>query len=141
MGVYNRENDKNLRNVYPQESTALSRYQLSDEVGMLNKISLAIPYLDTIESKSKNELIAGFQQIGRKHVPKDAPLSWVQFKNRICDFKTGEVPYIGYLLGTIAAAVTTYFAISFFINVVKKGKLMYFSLYCFIVGVIAIILS
>ena len=36
------------------------------------------------------ELIEGFKQVGRKHKPKDIKTSWVQFKDKIYDVKTGE---------------------------------------------------
>lgn len=68
----------------------LKKYELSDEVDMLNKISENLG-MDTINSKNKTELISGFQQVGRKNVPKDTPSSWVQYKNKVCDFKTGEI--------------------------------------------------
>ena len=68
----------------------LHKYELSDEIDMLNQISQSLG-IDTINSRTKTELIAGFQQIGRKKIPKEAPLSWVQFKNKICDFKTGDI--------------------------------------------------
>ena len=35
-------------------------------------------------------MVEGFKQIGRKHKPKDIKKSWVQFKNKIYDIKTGE---------------------------------------------------
>ena len=44
-----------------------------------------------------------------------------------------------YTLGMIASAVVTYFSAKWFINVMKKGKLWYFSLYCLIVGLLVII--
>jgi undecaprenyl-diphosphatase len=43
------------------------------------------------------------------------------------------------LLGFIAAFVAGLLACKWMISIVKKGKLIYFAIYCFIVGVIAII--
>ena len=43
---------------------------------------------------------------------------------------------IPYLVSMIAAGIVTYFAAKLFIDIMKKGKLIYFSIYCFIVGVI-----
>ena len=45
------------------------------------------------------------------------------------------------LLGFIAAFVTGLVACNWMITLVKKGKLMYFSIYCFVVGLGAIIYS
>jgi undecaprenyl-diphosphatase len=45
------------------------------------------------------------------------------------------------LIGFIAAFVSGLLACKWMINLVKKGKLLYFSIYCFIVGIIAIIVG
>lgn len=44
-----------------------------------------------------------------------------------------------YLVSMIAAGIVTYFAAKLFIDIMKKGKLIYFSIYCFIVGLITFI--
>lgn len=48
--------------------------------------------------------------------------------------------FIPYLVSMIAAGIVTYYAAKLFIDIMKKGKLIYFSIYCFIVGVITFIL-
>ncbi len=47
---------------------------------------------------------------------------------------------IPYIVSMIAAGIVTYFSAKLFINIMKKGKLIYFSIYCFIVGLITFIL-
>lgn len=66
------------------------KWVLSDEVDFCNRIYETLR-IDTINSKSKGEIIESFKQVGREHMPKDAPKSWVQFKNTIYDLKTGQV--------------------------------------------------
>lgn len=44
-----------------------------------------------------------------------------------------------YTLGMIASAITTYFSAKWFMNIMKKGKLVYFSIYCLIVGTLVIL--
>lgn len=44
-----------------------------------------------------------------------------------------------YFLGMIASAIVTYFSAKWFINLMKKGKLWYFSIYCLIVGTLVIL--
>lgn len=44
-----------------------------------------------------------------------------------------------YTLGMIASAIVTYFSAKWFINITKKGKLGYFSIYCLIVGLLVIL--
>ncbi len=45
------------------------------------------------------------------------------------------------IIGFIAAFISGFFACTWMINLVKKSKLIYFSIYCAIVGLIAIILA
>ena len=48
--------------------------------------------------------------------------------------------FIPYLVSMIASGIVTYFAAKMFIDIMKKGKLIYFSIYCFIVGTLTLIL-
>lgn len=52
---------------------------------------------------------------------------------------TNYIPH--YALAFIFSAIATYFAVKLFYNIMKKGELMIFSVYCSIVGIIAIIFS
>ncbi|MAH07140.1 hypothetical protein CMI38_02725 [Candidatus Pacearchaeota archaeon] len=65
------------------------KWEISDEIDYLNSIQ-EILGVETIDTKIRNELIAGFKQIGRKHNPKDIKKYWVQFKDKIYDVKTGK---------------------------------------------------
>ena len=47
--------------------------------------------------------------------------------------------WIYYLLATLVAGIFTYFATKWFRNIVKNGKLIYFVIYCIIVGLLTII--
>ena len=47
--------------------------------------------------------------------------------------------YISYILGFIFSLFTTYFATKWFINIIKKKKLIYFSIYCLVVGLLVLI--
>lgn len=48
--------------------------------------------------------------------------------------------FIPYLVSMIAAGIVTYFAAKLFIDIMKKGKLIYFSIYCFIIGLVVFII-
>jgi undecaprenyl-diphosphatase len=52
--------------------------------------------------------------------------------------ETGLFPL---LIGFISAFLTGYFACKWMLNIVRKGKLIYFGIYCFIIGLTAIIIS
>ena len=45
------------------------------------------------------------------------------------------------IVGMVTAAVSGYFAIKFLLKIVEKSKLSYFSIYCTIAGIVAIILN
>ena len=55
------------------------------------------------------------------------------------DFSLTNVDTLSLGLGFIAAFITGLFACTWMISLVKKSKLIYFSIYCFVVGTIAII--
>ena len=62
------------------------------------------------------------------------------------DFISGEETFGGVgmmpmAIGFLAAFVSGCFACKWMINIVKKGKLVYFGIYCAIVGIIAITYS
>jgi undecaprenyl-diphosphatase len=46
---------------------------------------------------------------------------------------------IPYIIGMLTSFIVTYITTKWFINIVKKGKLIYFSLYCLITGFIVIL--
>jgi len=66
------------------------KWEKSDETELCNSI-YEEQNVDTIDSKTKNELIEAFKQIGRIHKPKQREKSWVQFKEKIYDVKTGKI--------------------------------------------------
>lgn len=53
----------------------------------------------------------------------------------------GDIPTLSLVVGFLAAFVSGCLACKWMINIVKKGKLIYFAIYCAIAGVITLILS
>ena len=49
------------------------------------------------------------------------------------------ISFIYYLIATVIAGFVTYFATIWFKDIVKKGKLIYFVIYCLIVGLLVIL--
>jgi len=66
------------------------KWVMSDEVDFCNSIYETLG-IDTIDSKTRSEIIESFKQVGRKHKPKDIEKSWVQFKHLVYDIKTGNI--------------------------------------------------
>lgn len=48
---------------------------------------------------------------------------------------TPQADYSAIIAGTLVAMITSYFVIEWLLNIVKKGKLHYFSYYCWTVGI------
>ena len=51
-----------------------------------------------------------------------------------------DILALPYLLAFTASLIATFFSLKWFMNIMEKGKLKYFAYYCFIVGILAIIL-
>ncbi len=49
-----------------------------------------ILYLDTINSKIREEILEALREVGAENKPKPTNPTWVQFKDKIYDIKTGE---------------------------------------------------
>lgn len=49
--------------------------------------------------------------------------------------------FLPYLMGAITAAISGYFAIKLLLGILNKGKLYYFSIYCWIVGILTLVLT
>jgi len=68
------------------------------------------------------------------------------FGKIIKDILSGDLNYnanisVGLFIGFLSAFITGLIACTWMINLVKKSKLIYFSIYCFIVGIIAVIVT
>lgn len=55
--------------------------------------------------------------------------------------QTAPIPTVALVVGFIAAFISGCFACKWMISLVKKCKLIYFAIYCFIVGILAICLA
>lgn len=53
----------------------------------------------------------------------------------------GDIPTLSLVIGFVAAFVSGCLACKWMINIVKKGKLVYFGIYCAIAGVVTLVLS
>ena len=53
----------------------------------------------------------------------------------------GEIPTGSLIIGFVAAFLSGYLACTWMINLVKKGKLYWFAIYCAIVGIISIVFT
>ena len=53
----------------------------------------------------------------------------------------GDIPTLSLIIGFVAAFVSGCLACKWMINIVKKGKLVYFGIYCAIAGALTLILN
>ena len=51
------------------------------------------------------------------------------------------ISFIALTSGFVAAFITGFIACTWMIRIVKKGKLIYFAIYCFIIGLSAIVIT
>lgn len=65
-------------------------WEIVDDIDILNMIEESSPEADIINSKSRGEILNALKQYGRKKIPKEIKPTWIQFKGKIIDFKTGE---------------------------------------------------
>lgn len=65
------------------------KWDLVDEVDILNMIQIGTGQ-DIISAKSRLEILNSLKQSGRLNKPKKFPETWIQFKNKIYDIKTGN---------------------------------------------------
>ena len=65
------------------------RWKIVDDKDILNLVKDNSD-ANTVNSKEKNEILEAMEQYGRKQIPKPIKKTWIQFKNKIIDYKTGE---------------------------------------------------
>lgn len=71
-------------------------------------------------------------------IPVSLGITVLSIKDVINELQHDQL-FIPYIIAFVISIVTTYFALKWFINIMNKGKLHIFSIYCLIVGIIAII--
>jgi undecaprenyl-diphosphatase len=57
------------------------------------------------------------------------------------DFSKEQTSFLAIFAGFVAAFITGYFACKWMINLVKKGNLGWFAVYCFLIGIFSILLG
>lgn len=67
------------------------------------------------------------------------PVSLASFILGMMDVENLNEVWLQYLLGITAAGIMTFFATKWFIDIVKKGKLIYFAIYCTILGTLVLL--
>jgi len=65
-------------------------WKVSDDIDILNMIEESTGQ-DIISSKNRQEILNALKQQGRKYLPKPIKPTWIQFKEKILDYTTGEV--------------------------------------------------
>lgn len=69
------------------------------------------------------------------------PISIAAMIVGLLDLSSNSPFVLGYVLAFISSGITTFFALKWFLSMVRKGNLRYFSFYCTIVGVILVIVG
>lgn len=68
------------------------KYEIIDEIDLMNLIDKELNlYGQTITSTIKNNYIEAMKRIGRLHLPKEAPIKWIQFRDKAYSLESGNV--------------------------------------------------
>lgn len=69
-----------------------SKYEMVDEIDVMNAMDDILGFEgQTIHSTIKNNYMEAFKRVGRKHKPKEAPIRWVQFKNKAYSIRSDNI--------------------------------------------------
>jgi len=67
------------------------KWEMVDETDVLVTIDDLLKFGGQLTTGGvKNNYLEAFKQVGRKNIPEDAPKHWVQFRNKIFDYTTGQ---------------------------------------------------
>lgn len=64
-------------------------WEIVDETEILNLVK-RLCSASTTKASERNEIIEAMKQSGRENIPETLPKTWIQFKNRLVDYKTGK---------------------------------------------------
>ena len=65
------------------------KWEIIDKTDIINLININTQH-PTISSNIRDEILESLRQLGRLNKPKPIKPSWIQFKNKIIDYETGE---------------------------------------------------
>lgn len=129
---------KELKDMKWHDSLIVGLFQVVGLVPGISRSGITISGLKT--TKYRNEDSANFAFL------MFIPVTLGSFLSELLDVAKSAQAFdskqiIQYIIGVLVATIVTYFAISFLLKIIRKGKLWYFSYYCLLVGIMAIIWS
>jgi len=66
-------------------------WKIVDEIDIMNILDSVLNTSDkTTKTSIRLEILESLKRVGRKNIPKKIPKTWVQFKDKIVDIKTGK---------------------------------------------------
>lgn len=69
-----------------------NKYELVDDVDVMNKLDDELGFMgQTVNSKLKSQYLEAFKRVGRKKLPEDAPVKWIQFKDKAFSIKSNKI--------------------------------------------------
>ena len=68
-----------------------TRWKMTDEINIMNELDDIWKSNITYKNKFKSEMLESFRRVGRKHLPKDLPKTFIQFKDKFFDIKTKKI--------------------------------------------------
>jgi len=69
-----------------------NKYEQVDDTEVMNKLDDVLGFMgQTVNSKLKSNYLEAFKRVGRKHIPMDAPIKWVQFNDYAYSLNSNKV--------------------------------------------------
>jgi len=69
-----------------------NKYEHVDETEVMNKLDDTLGFMgQTVNSRIKNNYLEAFKRVGRKKIPKEAPVKWIQFKEKAYSIKSNKI--------------------------------------------------
>jgi len=67
-------------------------YEITDETEMMNLIDSSLNFCgQTVTAGIRGNYMEAFKRVGRKHIPKQSPEKWIQFKDKAYSLKSGKI--------------------------------------------------
>ena len=132
-----------VKNINGNKETKDLTYKDALFIGLIQVLAL-IPGI----SRSGSTLIAAlFRNIKRDDALKYSFILYIPISlgtmilgiKDMIELSTLNSLILPYTLGFISSLIVSYFTLKWFINAVKKGNLLYFSIYCLIIGILILI--
>lgn len=81
-----------MNQIFWEWEFGVNRYIMKDDIEMMRKFDKILGFEgQTISSGLKSCYLEAFKREGREHIPQNAPIKWIQFKDKAFSIKSGKI--------------------------------------------------